>query len=423
MNDPTSTATTSRRKAPSNGALAKFWPDLLGIDRVGAEDSFFDLGGHSLIAVRLFAMVKSAFRVEFPISVLFEAPTIRKCAVLIVQHGGGAEGEDGADAPSGATATPARRFTHLVPMHQGQGGEKTPLFLVAGMFGNVLNLRHLAHLLSPDRPFYGLQARGLLGGDAPHDNLVEAATDCIAEMRQVQPSGPYMLGGFSGGGITAFEMAQQLSRDGEEVASLVLLDTPLPQERQMTRRDRIALQRIRLAEEGPRYLWNWAARRVAWEIEKRRAKDFESSSTEFHNAEIESAFRKAISTYQVSDWAGAMTLFRPPLDKRWEVAAGPVGQVRPHHDRRGQRLASARAEDRGLRSAGRPRTRWCSSRTSGSWPPGCGRCSRRPNRRSVPSSDGICAPRSDPCFATRRDHSATSRISDLQGLPRMWRGP
>ncbi|AZQ69655.1 acyltransferase domain-containing protein [Silicimonas algicola] len=302
--------------------LAKFWTDLLGIDRVGAEDNFFDLGGHSLIAVRLFAMVKSAFHVDFPISVLFEAPTIRKCAVLIVQHGGGAEGEDGAEAPPGSTATPARRFTHLVPMHHGQGGEKTPLFIVAGMFGNVLNLRHLAHLVSPDRPVYGLQARGLLGGDAPHDNLVEAATDCIAEIRQIQPSGPYMLSGFSGGGLTAFEMAQQLTRDGEEIASLILLDTPLPQERQMTRRDRMALQRIRLREEGPRYLWNWAARRVAWEIEKRRAKDFETSSTEFHNAEIEAAFRKAISTYQVSDWAGAMTLFRPPLDKRWEVAPG-----------------------------------------------------------------------------------------------------
>ena len=83
------------------------------------------------------------------------------------------------------------------------------------MFGNVLNLRHLAHLLGTDRPFYGLQARGLYGDEEPHETFEEAAADYIAEMRTVQPHGPYLLGGFSGGGITAYEMARQLEADGE----------------------------------------------------------------------------------------------------------------------------------------------------------------------------------------------------------------
>ena len=97
--------------------------------------------------------------------------------------------EDEAAAAPAAKADPAGpKFTHLVAMHSGEGGPKTPFFLVAGMFGNVLNLRHLAHLLGNDRPFYGLQARGLFGDAAPHTTIEEAAADCLAEIRQVQPS-------------------------------------------------------------------------------------------------------------------------------------------------------------------------------------------------------------------------------------------
>jgi len=202
--------------APDNAIetrLAGFWQELLGVDQVGVEDSFFDLGGHSLIAVRLFAQIRKTWQVDFPISVLFEAPTIRKCAELIAARGvsTGTQENDGLQAPK----KPERRFTHLVPMHSGEGGQKTPFFLVAGMFGNVLNLRHLAHLLGADRPFYGLQARGLYGDEDPHRSVIEAARDYIAEMRQVQPHGPYMVGGFSGGGIAAYEIAQQLTAAGD----------------------------------------------------------------------------------------------------------------------------------------------------------------------------------------------------------------
>ncbi|NNE89625.1 MAG: SDR family NAD(P)-dependent oxidoreductase, partial [Silicimonas sp.] len=217
--------------------LAGFWTELLGVDKIGADDNFFDLGGHSLIAVRLFTMVKSAFAVDFPISILFEAPTIRKCAALIEAKGGKASSDT--TEPGETHPSDEKRFTHLVPMHQGEGGDKTPFFMVAGMFGNVLNLRHLAHLLGADRPFYGLQARGLYGGDEPHNDLVDAARDYIVEMKKVQPKGPYLVGGFSGGGITAYEIARQLREEGEIVASLIMLDTPLPRRRGLTKTDRI----------------------------------------------------------------------------------------------------------------------------------------------------------------------------------------
>ena len=138
--------------------LVGFFEELLGVQQVGVRDSFFDLGGHSLIAVRLFSKIKKAYKVDFPISVLFEAPTVEAVARLIQSEIGEAEAVDA----SGAAAPQRTRYTHLVAMHPGEGGSKTPFFLVAGMFGNVLNLRHLAGLLGTERRFYGLQALGLV---------------------------------------------------------------------------------------------------------------------------------------------------------------------------------------------------------------------------------------------------------------------
>ncbi|WP_425071649.1 type I polyketide synthase [Sagittula sp. S175] len=293
--------------------LAGFWQELLGVTNVGVEDSFFDLGGHSLIAVRLFAMVKKAFRVDFPISVLFEAPTIRACARLIEAEVGPVEGA--------APAAPVKRFRHLVAMHDGDGGPRQPFFLIAGMFGNVLNLRHLAHLLGTDRPFYGVQARGLYGGEAPHETIEEAARDYIAEMRQVQPEGPYMLGGFSGGGITAYEVARQLEAMGQEVSLVVMLDTPLPQRRPLEPVDRALIQLAQAREKGVTYPFIWAKNRIAWEIARRRAPEA-TAATGFHNAEIEAAFYRAISAYKVHTWSGRLVLFRPPLVGKWRVSGG-----------------------------------------------------------------------------------------------------
>src|SRR6185503_16464243 len=106
--------------------LVGYWQELLGVDKVGVEDSFFDLGGHSLIAVRLFSKVKSAYRVEYPISVLFEAPTIARCAALIKSAVGDAAGSSHEPADSHRT-----RYTHLVAMHAPLGRraeQRTPFF-------------------------------------------------------------------------------------------------------------------------------------------------------------------------------------------------------------------------------------------------------------------------------------------------------
>ncbi|WP_422048271.1 type I polyketide synthase [Shimia sp.] len=304
--------------------LAGFWQELLGVEQVGVQDSFFDLGGHSLIAVRLFAMVKKAWSIDFPISVLFEAPTIETCAALIADHVGDQGPQTSAQSTHAPEDTkPTTRFTHLVPMHQGEGGAKTPFFLVAGMFGNVLNLRHLAHLIGADRPFYGLQARGLFGDAQPHDDLVEAATDYIKEMKQVQPEGPYLLGGFSGGGITAYEIARQLEAMGDDVRLVAMLDTPLPVRRALSRADRMRIQLKELRTKGVAYPVIWAKNRIAWEIAKRQpAQETEAQGQQFHDAEIEAAFLQAVARYQVQSWSGNLALFRPPLRGKWALGNG-----------------------------------------------------------------------------------------------------
>ena len=297
--------------------LVGFWQDLLGVAKVGVEDSFFDLGGHSLIAVRLFAMVKKAYRVDFPISVLFEAPTIAACAALIEDQIGP---QDSAAPKAEVAKAPTRRFTHIVPMHRGEGGARTPFFLVAGMFGNVLNLRHLAQLLGGDRPFYGLQARGLYGDAVPHDNFVNAARDYISEMRQVQPHGPYLLGGFSGGGLIAWEIARQLEAAGDGVPLVVLLDTPVPMRPSLSKADKLMIRLAEVRAEGPAFFARWWREKQAWK--QAQGVVAAQGEAEFHNAAIEAAFRAALPVYDMQPRNGATVLFRPPLDKRWQVTGG-----------------------------------------------------------------------------------------------------
>lgn len=303
-------------QGPIEEHLAALWENLLGVNPVGVEDSFFDLGGHSLIAVRLFAAVKREFKVEFPISVLFEAPTIAKCAAMIA-----AEADD-VTAPAGKDAsTPVRKYEFLVPLNQSDANA-APIFIVAGMFGNVLNLRHLALPFSKERSVYGVQARGLIGDTPPHTDVAQAAKDYLIEIRARQPHGPYLLSGYSGGGITAYEMAQQLRAAGEEVAVLALLDTPLPVRPALNRRDKAIIKLAELRSKGPKYLLEWAQNRLAWERQKR----FEQVATDpaggFDDLKIQAAFLTAVGTYATPAWDGPLTLFRPALDRYWKVSDG-----------------------------------------------------------------------------------------------------
>jgi thioesterase domain-containing protein/malonyl CoA-acyl carrier protein transacylase/NAD(P)-dependent dehydrogenase (short-subunit alcohol dehydrogenase family)/acyl carrier protein len=297
--------------------LVAMWQDLLGINTVGVDDDFFELGGHSLIAVRLFAKVKRRFSVDFPISVLFDAPTVAACAELIraaIPADESSTAADGdADAPGSTVTAPQPRFRHVVSMHPGDGGAHLPFFLVAGMFGNVLNLRYLAHQIGAERPFYGLQARGLYGGEDPHEDFVEMARDYLREIRIVQPRGPYLLGGFSGGGITALEIARLLLAEGEEIGALVMLDTPIPANPEMTSSEKLRMHTAQLRREGVGYVGSWARNRIRWELSRRRPAEVTADTGALHSTEIEQAFHRAIERYEMRYYPGTISLYRPRL--------------------------------------------------------------------------------------------------------------
>ena len=184
------------------------WKDVLSIDHVGRRDSFFALGGHSLLAVRMFARLEDTLGIRLPLATLFQAPTIEALAEVIGHHKESAS------------------WRCLVPIQSG--GSRSPLFGVPGVGGNVLCYNDLARLLGPDRPFYGLQSRGLDGKDEPLTRIEDIAAAFLDEIRDVQPTGPYNLVGACMGGVVAFEMAQQLRATGEDVAQLFLLETWLP---------------------------------------------------------------------------------------------------------------------------------------------------------------------------------------------------
>ncbi|PTM41465.1 type I polyketide synthase [Bosea sp. 124] len=304
--------------------LAGFWTQLLGVKRIGANDNFFDLGGHSLIAVRLFRMIKAEYAVDFPISVLFEAPTIAKCAALLEQSGVTTNTADAADTARPRPAIVATRYTHLVPMSGGPASGGRPFFICAGMFGNILNLRHLALHIGQDRPVYGLQAKGLFGSESPHETFEEMARDYLAEMRAVQPVGPYSIGGFSGGGMVAYEIAQQLEKAGESASVVILLDTPLPQRVTLSLPDRLSMKLQDARRQKGSFVANWIKSRIAWEMELRRKRKGGNTAAadQFHNAVIEAAFLRALWAYQVKPIRTDCLLLRPKLDVRYKISAG-----------------------------------------------------------------------------------------------------
>jgi acyl transferase domain-containing protein/thioesterase domain-containing protein len=308
--------------------LAELWGKLLGVEGVGIRDNFFDLGGHSLIAVRLFNKIADQFSVDLPMSVLMQSPTIAALADLICAEAPQlAAVTDSSAQASDAAKAPAVRYYHLVPMHSGPVANRTPLFVVAGMFGNVLNLSHLAHLLGEERPFYALQARGLFGDMAPHESFEEAARDYIAEIRQVQPHGPYLLGGFSGGGIIAWEIARQLLASGEQVSKVVLLDTPIRENRHFSFMDKLSMFWTGFRKVGLPFLAHKVKARIEWEkkLRERRLENQKGGPgdpAQFQSRRIGDAYLRALERYKMTPSPIDVVLFRPKLNIQFRLAGG-----------------------------------------------------------------------------------------------------
>ena len=188
--------------------LAAIWERELDIHPIGVTDDFFDLGVTSIVAATLFAAIEHDLGDSLPLGAIFRAPTIETLAQLI-------EGEEDTS-----------RWTSLVPIQPL--GSRPPIFCVHGGAGTILHLQPLARRLGPEQPFYGLQSSGLYGGSAPILTVQEMASHYLSEMRQVHPGGPWLIAGYCFGTIVAFEIAQRLVAEGEDVQLLALFNGPSP---------------------------------------------------------------------------------------------------------------------------------------------------------------------------------------------------
>ena len=178
---------------------------MLGVCPIGLNENYFELGGTSILAVRLFGDIEKEFQRKLPLAILFDAQTIAQLAKVLRR-------EDAPDDWSPVVSVQTK-------------GSRPPFFCVHGGGGNVLIYRGLSQHLGHDQPFYGLQAQGLDGERPFLQTIEEMASLYVKEVRRIQSHGAYYLGGYCMGGTVAYEMARQLRAQGEEVALVALFDT------------------------------------------------------------------------------------------------------------------------------------------------------------------------------------------------------
>ena len=187
--------------------LTQIWKEVLGREQIGLSENFFDLGGHSLLAVRLIDKVERLVGQKIPLSILFQGGTVEQLAATLRQRG---------------EKVSEQSLVSIQPE-----GSRPPLFLVHSGSGNVMSYVTLSRRLGREQPVYGLQSKGLDPDRKPTARVEDMASEYLEELFAVQPDGPYLLGGWSMGGVIAFEMARQLTAQGKSVAPLVLIDSTI----------------------------------------------------------------------------------------------------------------------------------------------------------------------------------------------------
>ena len=305
--------------------LCALFEEILGVDRVGVRDDFFSLGGNSLLAVRLQARVERDFGKRFDLPELFRGATVEHLAALLQR--------------AEATESPGC----LVPIRAG--GPGLPFFWVHPSGGDVLCYGDLARHLGADRPSYGLRSRALLTELPPHESVDAMVAEYVDAVRAVSPLGPYLLGGWSLGGVVALEMARRLREGGAEVALLAMLDTQLPDAARAARLGEWELLGMFAAALGVRDLPPPAREELeAFDPDSRlqilleRARAAEVFPPEIGAADVRrfySVFRantRALQTYQPCAWPGRLDFFRAtggrpdsePPARGWTAFAGSV---------------------------------------------------------------------------------------------------
>ncbi len=194
--------------------LVGIWSDLLGLETINRDESFFEMGGHSLAALQLFASIAREWQVRIPMAVLIQAPTPRLLGKVI-------------DREVNADLTPRHARSVIIPIRAE--GHLIPLFCIHGGDGGVFFYRDLANEFPPGRPILAIESPALAAdGRVRSVSVEDTARTYLAALRLHQHHGPYYLAGYSHGGLLVFEMARQLLAVGETVAFAGLFDTMNP---------------------------------------------------------------------------------------------------------------------------------------------------------------------------------------------------
>ena len=295
------------------GALLPLWQRVLDIRKIGPDDEFFELGGHSIAAAQLFSLIQRELGYTAPLATLYNASTPRLLARVLSQ---GNKAED---------------WQSLVAINRN--GDRPPLFLVHAAEGNVLLYRSLATHLGADQPVFGLQSAGLDGRSPVDGGFEHVASRYIDEIRQVQPHGPYMLGGCCLGGTLALEMAQQLIASGETVGLVALIEIynvrsirwPLPLHQRLINRfilnPYFHFQNL-IAPSGGEAPASFmeklhvetnrakASARLGWaRLRHRFLPESAATAPQAKIAHIYEVYEEALAQYEVKPYPGELTLF------------------------------------------------------------------------------------------------------------------
>ena len=303
---------TRRYIAPRDEAesrLAEIWADVMGVPSLGVADDFFELGGTSLLAIKLLARVRESLGVALSQDTLLRASTIGRMAAIL------------------AEAPPEIPPALVVPIRSL--GSKLPFFCVPGSGAHILSVYDLVQALDPDRPAYGLQLPETETGAWP--SLEEMAAPFVEELLAIQPEGPFHLGGHSFGGVLAFEIAQQLIVRGREVALLALFDAigkgyPRRVSRLMATLDHLKVLARRPAGDRVRYIRERAAGQFEkWSGRFRRGdadRGPAGPGLEFDDLPQASGDRAQINrrawrAYQPLPYPGRLVVFRATEQPEW----------------------------------------------------------------------------------------------------------
>jgi amino acid adenylation domain-containing protein len=354
------TAESGKAKNLLELELTRIWERLFQRLDISRDDNFFDLGGHSLQAIRLVTEIEKLIGRRLPIASLFQSPTIASFAQRLM---------DSHWVPAWGSVVPLQPY-----------GTRPPVFFIHGLGGDVFVFLELAKLLGNDQPSYGIQSVEVVGQSAPHDSIVQMASHYSREITSFQPAGPYRLAGYSLGGIIAYETARQLRNGGHEVDLLALFDTePLTVPRWafygLFAPERCLHHLARWVKapfcEKVSYVskrWKALRLRLAWNLSKHSAADVPVRINDAESSPITSFMEDPFNVtlfYQIKRYSGRLDLFRADdANTRWiwfwrYLATGGVTfhRIKGNHGQILDRdhvssLASALASRLGLREPG-----------------------------------------------------------------------